>query len=186
MPATAREPSGTRVLVLCGQPLQNQGVRSPVSVLSSSMARSRASMVAMRASMRAMMSCETPSFFRRLAMALAMMAGVRSALARSSQFWLGLGMLHSPPEASPPGSSNLPSTLGRTSARQLYSSSLSWYSMTWRFSSTTRISCSPSAKLRVMVASSGHTTLTLCTRMPSWRQVSSSRPRSISAWRVSL
>jgi hypothetical protein len=25
MPATAREPSGTRVLVLCGQPLQNQG-----------------------------------------------------------------------------------------------------------------------------------------------------------------
>ena len=31
MPATAREPSGTFVLVLCGQPLQNQGARSPVA-----------------------------------------------------------------------------------------------------------------------------------------------------------
>jgi hypothetical protein len=67
------------------------------------------------------MSCGTPSFFSRLAMARAMIAGVRSALARSSQFSLGLGMLHSPPERSslPAGSSNLPSTLGRTSARQL-------------------------------------------------------------------
>ena len=37
MPARAREPSGTRVLVLCGQPLQNQGVRSPL--LRSSTAR---------------------------------------------------------------------------------------------------------------------------------------------------
>jgi hypothetical protein len=41
--------------------------------------------------MRRAMSSGTPSFFRRLAMALAMMAGVRSALARSSQFSLGLG-----------------------------------------------------------------------------------------------
>ena len=32
MPATAREPSGTLVLVLCGQPLQNHGARSPVAV----------------------------------------------------------------------------------------------------------------------------------------------------------
>lgn len=84
------------------------------------------------------------------------------------------------------GSSNLPSTLGRTSARQLYSSSLSWYSMIWRFSSTTRISCKPCAKSRVMLASSGQTTLTLCSRMPSWPQVASSSPRSASAWRVSL
>ncbi len=58
--------------------------------------------------------------------------------------------------------------------------------MTWRFSSTTRISLRPCANSRVMVASSGHTTLTLCSRMPSARQVSSSRPRSASAWRVSL
>jgi len=119
MPATAREPSGTRVLVLCGQPLQNHGARSPVSTFSSVIARSLASMMAMRASMRAMMSLDTPSFFRRLAIALAMMAGVRSALARSNQFWLGLALLHSPPELSPSTSSNLPSTLGRTSARQL-------------------------------------------------------------------
>ena len=35
--------------------------------------------------------------FSRLAIALAMIAGVRSACARSSQFWLGFGWLHSPP-----------------------------------------------------------------------------------------
>ena len=38
----------------------------------------------------------------------------------------------------------------------------------------------------VSVASSGHTTFTLCSRMPSPRQMSSVRPRSTSAWRVSL
>jgi hypothetical protein len=68
MPATAREPSGTRVLVLCGQPLQNQGVRSPVAASAAHRA-SRASITAMRCSMRASMSAGTPSFFRRLAMA---------------------------------------------------------------------------------------------------------------------
>ena len=72
----------------------------------------------MRASMRATMSAGTPSFFSRLAIACAMIAGVRSALARSSQLPLGLGWLHSPP-SSPSGWSNLPSTLGRTSGRQL-------------------------------------------------------------------
>ena len=71
----------------------------------------------MRASMRAATSAGTPSFFSRLAIALATIAGDRSALARSSQFSLGFGIDHSPPEPSP--SSNLPSTFGRTSARQL-------------------------------------------------------------------
>jgi hypothetical protein len=37
-----------------------------------------------------------------------------------------------------------------------------------------------------MWASSGHTTLTLCSRMPRRWQVASSRPRSARAWRVSL
>jgi len=69
--------------------------------------------------MRATTSSGMPSFFSRLAMARAMIAGVRSAFGRSSQFWLGLAMLHSPPELSPSPSSNLPSTFGRTSARQL-------------------------------------------------------------------
>ena len=119
MPASARLPSGTRVLVLCGQPLQNQGARSPVSTFSAVSWRSRSATMARRWSMRAAMSALTPSFFSRLAMALAMMAGVRSAFARSSQLSLGLGMLHSPPVASPSGSSNLPSTCGRTSLRQL-------------------------------------------------------------------
>jgi hypothetical protein len=61
--------------------------------------------------MRRAMSASTPSFFSRLAMALAMMAGVRSALARSSQFWLGLGMAPLAAAAVAVGSSNLPSTL---------------------------------------------------------------------------
>ena len=52
-------------------------------------------------------------------MALAMSAGLRSAWARSSQFDVGLGTDHSPPERSPSNSLNLPSTLGRTSSRQL-------------------------------------------------------------------
>ncbi len=190
MPATAREPSGTLVLVLCGQPEQNHGVRSPtapaVSAFSATRARSLASMTAMRSSMRRTMSSGTPSFFRRFATALAMIAGVRSALGRSSQLSPGFGLDHSPPDRSPSCSSNLPSTVGRTSLRQLYSCSFSWYSIIWRFSSTTRISFKPCAKSRVIVASSGHTTLTLCRRMPRLRQVSSSRPRSASAWRRSL
>ena len=37
-----------------------------------------------------------------------------------------------------------------------------------------------------MVASSGHTTPTLCRRMPSGGRSSSSRPRSFRAWRVSF
>ncbi len=118
MPAIASEPSGTRVLVLCGQPEQNHGWRSAPPVAPTASARSFASRMPMRASMRATMSAGTPSFFRRLAIACAMIAGVRSALARSSQLPLGLGWLHSPP-SSPSGWSNLPSTLGRTSGRQL-------------------------------------------------------------------
>ena len=50
MPATAREPSGTRVLVLCGQPLQNHGARSPVSCVLAASARSFASISASLAS----------------------------------------------------------------------------------------------------------------------------------------
>ncbi len=119
MPASARLPSGTRVLVLCGQPLQNQGARSPVGAVSAASCASRAATTARRWSMRATMSLPTPNFFRRRAMAWAISAGDRSALARSNQFWLGLAMLHSPPAPPSPVSSNLPTTLGRTSGRQL-------------------------------------------------------------------
>ena len=119
MPAIAREPSGTLVLVLCGQPLQNQGWRSAPPVAPVLSARSLASITAMRASMRAAMSAGRPSLRSRLAMAWAISVGFRSALARSSQLPLGLAWLHSPPELSPSTSSNLPSTLGRTSGRQL-------------------------------------------------------------------
>ena len=42
--------------------------------------------------MRAATSSGTPSFFSRLAIALAISAGFRSALARSSQLSIGLGM----------------------------------------------------------------------------------------------
>ena len=177
----AREPSGTLVDVLCGHPEQNQGVRS-LSTVSTVSDCSLACSTARRASMRAVMSASRPSFLTRSAIALAISAGDKSAFARKSVLADGFGILHSPPAASP----NLPTMLGRTSARQLYSSSFSWYSMTWRFSSTTRISCRPVANSRVSCASSGHTTPTLCRRMPSCLQVASSNPRSISAWRVSL
>ena len=58
MPATAREPSGTRVLVLCGQPLQKYGMRSPAALVAfwTARLRSLASISAMRASMRATVS----------------------------------------------------------------------------------------------------------------------------------
>ena len=173
MPAMAREPSGTLVLVLCGQPEQNQGWRSaPASgefapwLSSVCIDCSCALRIASCVSMRAITSSGTPSFFSRLAMARAMMAGDKSALARSRWCALGLGMDHSPPALSPAPSSNLPNTVGRTSLRQLYSSSLIWYSMTWRFSSTTRISRRPVANSRVVCASSGQTTATLCNRRP--------------------
>ena len=89
----------------------------------------------------------------RSAMTRAICAGDSSDVAGSS---------HSPfGSAHSPFSSNLPITRGRTSSRQLYNSSFNWYSMNWRFSSTTRISSSPSAKWRTPSASSGQTMATL-------------------------
>ena len=188
IPAMAREPSGTRVEVLCGQPEQNQGMRSANAPLlvSSSMARSLASSTAKWLSMRARTLSGNAMWRKRLAMARATMDGLRSALARSNVLALGLACDHSPPVVLPSASSNLPNTVGRTSERQLYNSSLSWYSITWRFSSTTKISRKPVANSRVVCASSGHTTATLCTRIPSSRHIASSSPKSDSAWRVSL
>ncbi|MNK68906.1 hypothetical protein D3C87_882850 [compost metagenome] len=74
MPATAREPSGTRVDVLCGQPEQNQGLRSSTSVgrLDS---RSFASITASRAAMRARSASGRSAFSRRAAIARAISAG---------------------------------------------------------------------------------------------------------------
>jgi len=63
MPAMAREPSGTRVLVLCGQPLQNQGWRSAsgACALNTCMERSLASRMASWAWTRAAMSLPSGS-----------------------------------------------------------------------------------------------------------------------------
>ena len=111
IPAMARDPSGTLVLVLCGQPEQNQGARSaPLGPPSSStcMAVSLACRIASCASIRAAMAPSRPSFFTRCAIARAMMAGDKSAFARSSVLAVGLGIDHSPPEKSPSTSLNLP------------------------------------------------------------------------------
>ena len=119
-------------------------------------------------------------------MARAMRAGDRSARWRAAALALGLGMDHSPPLPKPLFgliSLNLPSTRGRTSARQLYSSSLSWYSMTWRFSSTTRISCNPVANSRVLgLQRPDHGNLVQADADASAGGVV--QPRSSSAWRV--
>ena len=149
-------------------------------------ARSLASMVCSWASMRAKTSGGKSIFLSRVAKALAIKVGVRSALARRSRCAIGLGTDHSPPESSPSSSSNLPTMRGRCESGQLYSSSFNWYSMIWRFSSTTKISFKPLANSRVLCASRGQTTETLWTRIPSRRQVSVSKPRSIKACRVSL
>ena len=72
MPATAREPSGTLVEVLCGQPLQNQGARSgpppaPAAAEEAVIARlcSLASISATRSVIRAETSASTPSLASR-------------------------------------------------------------------------------------------------------------------------
>ncbi|MCY1240731.1 hypothetical protein D9M72_535900 [compost metagenome] len=77
MPASAREPSGTLVEVLCGQPEQNHGLRSAVTRGVAS-AFSLASMMARRAVMRARTSIGSSNLSRRVAMALAMIAGDNS------------------------------------------------------------------------------------------------------------
>ncbi len=124
MPAMAREPSGTRVLVLCGQPEQNQGWRSASGVSARSTCKARAwpckrSRCDCTRAATSLPSGSRPWRASRCASACAISAGVRSALARSNWFALGFGMDHSPPLWSAPTSSNLPSTSGRTSARQL-------------------------------------------------------------------
>lgn len=77
MPASAREPSGTLVDVLCGQPEQNHGLRSAV-MRGLASAFSLASMMAMRASMRARTSEGSSNFSSRVAMARAISAGESS------------------------------------------------------------------------------------------------------------
>ena len=77
MPAIAREPSGTLVEVLCGQPEQYQGLRSTVmrgTLASCSLAR----ITSKRALILATMSSGKSMRSKRLAMALAMMAGDNS------------------------------------------------------------------------------------------------------------
>ena len=95
MPAIAREPSGTAVLgvVRAAASRTTACARRAVDVRAPASARSLASIMREpRVDARRDVGRRTPSFFSRLAIALAMSAGVRSALARSSQFWLGFGM----------------------------------------------------------------------------------------------
>lgn len=77
MPAMPREPSGTRVDVLCGQPEQNQGLRSSTTRGRAS-ACSRAAMASSRAWMPARTSSGSAKRSSREAMALATMAGENS------------------------------------------------------------------------------------------------------------
>ncbi|MDT4843295.1 hypothetical protein FQZ97_772220 [compost metagenome] len=74
MPASARDPSGTRVEVLCGQPEQNQGLRS-AEMRGCAASRSLASITATRAAMRARTASGRSKRSSRRAMALAISAG---------------------------------------------------------------------------------------------------------------
>ena len=77
MPATAREPSGRLVDVLCGQPEQNHGLRS-VTTRGLASAFSFASMIASRACMRARMSAGSSSLPMRATIAFETIAGENS------------------------------------------------------------------------------------------------------------
>ena len=66
-----------------------------------------------------------------------------------------------------------------------YSTSLSWVSISGRFSSTTTMVSSPSAKRRAPSGSSGKGIATLYNRIPSRRAAASSIPRSSNACRTS-
>ncbi|CFM06253.1 Uncharacterised protein [Bordetella pertussis] len=77
MPAMPREPSGTRVEVLCGQPEQNHGLRSTTRRGRAS-ACSRSAMKSRRAWMPARTSSGSSKRSRRAPMALATMAGENS------------------------------------------------------------------------------------------------------------
>ena len=111
------------------------------------------------------------------------MAGDRSALARSS---VGAGVGHDHSAARPSGPLvELAQHMGRTSARQLYSSSFSWYPMTWRFSSTTRISRSPVANARGLGFQRPHHAHLVQAQADALAG-GRVQPRSCSAWRVSL
>ena len=92
----AREPSGTLVEVLCGQPEQNQGCLSALTS-STCMALFLASSTASCASMRDAVSASKPIFFKRLAIACAIKAGDKSAFERSNVWPIGLVVDHSPP-----------------------------------------------------------------------------------------
>ena len=176
MPAIAREPSGTLVDVLCGQPEQNQGMRSatppPASV---AIAPSLLSNTDRYWLIRACTSRGKSSASRRVANARATKEALRSALPRTNV------------TASPPAlGAVLPTTRGRWASDKSNKMSFTCGSMSARFSSTTTISCKPCAKAFTVSGTSGHTANTLCTRTPMRWQVASSKPRSCSAWRVSL
>ena len=110
MPAVARLPSGRRVDVLCGQPEQKYGWRTS-SIFGFASAASFALIQSTRAwSCSRRRGLSSRRSIRR-AITRAIIAGVSSPAAGSSQS--PCGRTHSP------FSSNLPTTRGRTSSRQL-------------------------------------------------------------------
>ncbi len=110
MPAVARLPSGTLVDVLCGQPEQNQGSRSSV-IRGFASAASFALIQSTRAFSFSDCRGRRPRRSIRCAITRAIIAGVSSESEGRSQS--PCGRIHSP------FSSNLPTTRGRTSSRQL-------------------------------------------------------------------
>jgi hypothetical protein len=106
IPASAIEPSGTRVEVLCGQPEQYQAGRGGVST-----ARRSTASLASRNTSLALIESHWWKREMRCAITRAICAIEKSALGGSSHS--PRGCTHSP------CSENLPITRGRTSSRQL-------------------------------------------------------------------
>ena len=165
MPAIARLPCGRRVDVLCGHPEQKNGVRR--MPMAGVVRRSKLSSRSTRSANGLTSALRRSS---RVVMARATKTGVSSPVLGKS----GTAF-----------SSVLPVTRGRRAASVLKRSRTSWCSMKPRFSSTTRISSSPSANRHSFVGSSGHASPTLWSRMPSAAASRSFNPSSDSAWRTS-
>ena len=185
MPAIAREPSGTRVLVLCGQPGQNQGWRSVPRWHPRRRARfpGRDDRQA-RVHSRDVCRQDTSRLLQAARDGLGDERGGQVGVGPQQPLVAGSRRPIRRPLAV--GCFDLPRRgphVGASVVQLLLQLVLDERALLFDDENL------PQARARSrgsMVGSSGQTTPTLCSLIPRRRHTSASRPRSSSAWRVSL